>query len=321
MNRHTWIIGAVVGVHAVVAASVFSGCQSIYKKPGTASSVRGEIPRPLPPPAETVTPRPVPSPRPVISPPATPEATEPFAEPTTTYTVVPGDTLSGIAARFSLNQRDIVALNNLADPDKVRVGQKLKLPGKLDLKAAPSAPSRRAPSAARPVEGDVYVVKKGDTLSELALRFDVTAEALRKANNLRGDLIRIGQKLTIPSAATGNPGESRREPRGPSSAMPEPVRKAGGETSEIPVREGDIPPISDPAPPAVEETSGGPVSVDETGQRYREVVVQEGEDLVSLSMKWNVSPVKIRKINNLDSRKIVAGQKLRIPESSIASGE
>nr|VFK54890.1 MAG: membrane-bound lytic murein transglycosylase D [Candidatus Kentron sp. TUN]VFK57693.1 MAG: membrane-bound lytic murein transglycosylase D [Candidatus Kentron sp. TUN]VFK66474.1 MAG: membrane-bound lytic murein transglycosylase D [Candidatus Kentron sp. TUN] len=44
-----------------------------------------------------------------------------------------------------------------------------------------------------------HVVKKGESLSAIAVRFKTTVTALRKRNNLKGDLIRIGQRILIPS--------------------------------------------------------------------------------------------------------------------------
>jgi len=44
----------------------------------------------------------------------------------------------------------------------------------------------------------VYVVKNGDTLGQIALGHGIRTSELRKLNKLTGDLIRVGQKLTIP---------------------------------------------------------------------------------------------------------------------------
>ena len=44
------------------------------------------------------------------------------------YTVLPGDTLSGIAARFGVSESDIVAANDLADRDHLFAGQELAIP-------------------------------------------------------------------------------------------------------------------------------------------------------------------------------------------------
>lgn len=45
-----------------------------------------------------------------------------------------------------------------------------------------------------------YVVVRGDTLSEIAARHNVTVNALRNHNSLAGNTIRIGQKLVIPAS-------------------------------------------------------------------------------------------------------------------------
>jgi len=54
--------------------------------------------------------------------------------------------------------------------------------------------------AATPAQGR-YIVQSGDTLSRIAARQGVRVAALREANALKGDVIRIGQVLTIPSAS------------------------------------------------------------------------------------------------------------------------
>ncbi len=65
-----------------------------------------------------------------ITPVPTPTNT-PLAAPTsapTTYTVKPGDTLSGIAAMFGVSVDDIVRVNSITDPNVLSEGQTLKIP-------------------------------------------------------------------------------------------------------------------------------------------------------------------------------------------------
>ena len=57
---------------------------------------------------------------------------------------------------------------------------------------------RRAP--ARQVR---YVITRGDTLSEIAERYNVSTAAIRRANKLSNDKIRVGQTLQIPVYAGG----------------------------------------------------------------------------------------------------------------------
>ncbi|MCH2074238.1 MAG: LysM peptidoglycan-binding domain-containing protein [Puniceicoccaceae bacterium] len=49
-----------------------------------------------------------------------------------------------------------------------------------------------------------YNVKKGDTLGKIALRLNTSTSELKRANNLKSDLIRVGQKLTIPTGGNTN---------------------------------------------------------------------------------------------------------------------
>ena len=46
-----------------------------------------------------------------------------------TYTVVAGDTLSGIGAKFGVNYQDIAKANNIADPNLIYPGQTFTIPG------------------------------------------------------------------------------------------------------------------------------------------------------------------------------------------------
>jgi LysM repeat protein len=65
---------------------------------------------------------------------------------------------------------------------------------------APSS-SRTTSSKAASYEGSYYehVVESGQTLSMIAKGFDTTVSKIRQANNLKNDVIRVGQKLIIPA--------------------------------------------------------------------------------------------------------------------------
>jgi LysM repeat protein len=79
-------------------------------------------------------------PPPVLPPPVKVEA--PKELQTKVYTVKSGDALSLIAQRFKVPAKDIMKMNKISDPNKIKVGQKLKLPGYVDLNAP--APIRKA---------------------------------------------------------------------------------------------------------------------------------------------------------------------------------
>jgi N-acetylmuramoyl-L-alanine amidase len=50
-------------------------------------------------------------------------------------------------------------------------------------------------------DGRVYVIARGDTLSEIAVRHQVTLDSLKAKNGLSGSTIRIGQVLQIPDGS------------------------------------------------------------------------------------------------------------------------
>lgn len=107
------------------------------------------------------------------------------APATQTYTVRSGDTLSGIAARYGTTWQHLQQLNGLADPNRIYVGQVLKVTG--------SAPAAAPAPAAR-----TYTVRPGDTLSGIAARYGTTWQHLQQINGIRNaNLIRVGQVLRI----------------------------------------------------------------------------------------------------------------------------
>ena len=61
---------------------------------------------------------------------------------------------------------------------------------KKSVAARPSQPSRGA--------GRTHVVESGHTLSAIATAYGTTVKAIKQANNLKSDTIRVGQKLFIP---------------------------------------------------------------------------------------------------------------------------
>lgn len=105
-----------------------------------------------------------------------------------TYTVAPGDTLSGIADYFGVSQSALAAANGIADYAYLQVGQQLVIPGA-------SAPAAAASGGA----ADVYIVELGDTLSGIADAFGLSATAIASANGLDDpNSLTVGQRLHIP---------------------------------------------------------------------------------------------------------------------------
>lgn len=128
--------------------------------------------------SNAVDPSPVTVPSPVVEPVVTNNAS--------TYTVVSGDTLSGIASKFGTTYQELARINNINNPNLISVGQVLK------IKEEDSSPI--------PVSNNsiIYTVQSGDTLSGIANKYNTTYQELAKINGISNpNLISVGQVLKI----------------------------------------------------------------------------------------------------------------------------
>jgi N-acetylmuramoyl-L-alanine amidase len=76
--------------------------------------------------------------------------------------------------------------------------------------AAAALGATAAASAPAIAAATTYIVRPGDTLSEIAVRHGTTVQALVQANNLHNaNVIRVGQLLQIPDTSVGLPGYTR----------------------------------------------------------------------------------------------------------------
>ena len=139
--------------------------------------------------------------KPVVTADLSKPAEAPAAE-TTVYIVQRGDYLAKISKKFNITISSIKRLNpSIGEKNIVRVGQKLKLPGKVDVgvQAEPSKPVVAAKASAKkpyvPYSGATkeYVVKSGDTLGGIAYSNGINIRQLKELNGLSKDTLRIGQ--------------------------------------------------------------------------------------------------------------------------------
>ena len=109
-------------------------------------------------------------------------AATPQQEVGSVHVVRKGDTLWELARERGCTVEQVRKANKLK-PGELRVGMRLRVP---TCKAVPAR---------------THVVVRGDTLSAIAKRYGVGVEVLRDHNGLESDVIRIGQRLTVPSSS------------------------------------------------------------------------------------------------------------------------
>jgi LysM repeat protein len=115
-----------------------------------------------------------------------------------TYKIKSGDTFYGLAKQFGVTMQAIAAANPNVDPGKLQIGQTINIPA-----PAPAQPA--GATSTLPSGETIYVVRSGDTLTKIADRFGTTVKAIRSANNLQSTMIRVGDKLTIPTTQSAAP--------------------------------------------------------------------------------------------------------------------
>jgi membrane-bound lytic murein transglycosylase D len=128
------------------------------------------------------------------------ESTARWIPPEATYSihyVRKGETVGGIARRYRTSISAIARLNRLNRRYTIYPGQRLKVPGRF-ASASSSAITRELVQ-----EGEklVYVVKRGDSLYQIASSFNTSVAEIKRRNNLTSNTLQVGQKLTI---QTGN---------------------------------------------------------------------------------------------------------------------
>lgn len=115
----------------------------------------------------------------------------------TEHTIVKGDTFATIGKKYGVGYKAIEAANPGVNPNRLKVGDKIKIPPPKG--AAPAATEGNGTTAAGADSGArTYKVKSGDNLGKIAKTYGVSVAALRSANHLKTDQIKVGQTLKIP---------------------------------------------------------------------------------------------------------------------------
>ncbi|MBR3132699.1 MAG: LysM peptidoglycan-binding domain-containing protein [Clostridia bacterium] len=113
---------------------------------------------------------------------------EPDSSEEIIYTVKPGDTLWAISRRYNTTVQSIVDLNNISNPNLIYPGQRFVIRTSKCSDFDNNCDS----------ETIEYTVKRGDTLSRIAIEYNTTVQELVDLNGIANrNLIYVGQKLTI----------------------------------------------------------------------------------------------------------------------------
>jgi membrane-bound lytic murein transglycosylase D len=137
-----------------------------------------------------------------------------------------GETVSSIARKYGVSQYAIFEANNLSRRSKIYAGKTLIVPVPNDRDYA------RKTHQNYEADGNIYVVRAGDTVWDIARAFGVSTSSVRRWNNLdRRARIHVGQKLYV--GQPGNTGSAAYAAKGNGS------KGSGAATKTYKVRKGD----------------------------------------------------------------------------------
>ena len=126
-----------------------------------------------------------------------------------TYTVKWGDTLARVARKLHVPVKALVAVNHIADADKIRQGQVLVVPDPASAQLAVAKPIAAVSPAAGPPPAvaavtkpasATHVVQPGETLAAIAKQSGTTVADLVQRNAIKNpNQVRIGMSLQVPA--------------------------------------------------------------------------------------------------------------------------
>ncbi len=212
----------------------------------------------------------------------------PLAAAQETYTVQPGDILTGLAGRYGTTVEAILAANMLSGDDLI-AGATLIIP-----------------------KTDTYTVKPGDTLSGVAAQTGVPVEELMAMNDLADTNLVIGQELMLGGAAPAVPLNVTVEPGDSLWSLSErygvPVSTLSGANGLGPdemLSVGDTLSI-----PGVQADA---VPGDQGGGAEPSITIESGDSLSSIALRHGTSVEALKDLNGLDNDVLNAGSTLLLP--------
>ncbi len=257
-----------------------------------------------------------------------------------THRVRRGETADRIAADAGLKTAELLAFNGLADAKAVKAGMSLKLPPQRPVGAAGGAAPAAQPApetapppaflgaqlAAAPAPapevppGEVYVVRSGDVLSEIAQRFGESEAQLMAANDIKDrNFLFEGQKLRVGGATVASAAPTAAEPVLEDEPQAEEVRPAAesARAKPQPVSREQAVELGPGLVPGIESAASADPSdysvTDDTA------IVQGAETLGHFADWLSVSASRLREINHMrPGATLTLGRRIRLDLSQVS---
>lgn len=254
-----------------------------------------------------------------------------------------GETLSTIAARYQVSQKQLAQLNNLRNQNSIRLGQTLRLPqtGKdtANVIIAASVDDTVTQQSVGKADDQHYQVRRGDTLTAIAKRYSISTKDLMAYNNIdNNNRIYPGQDLRL-AAAQINQIVAKIAPVKLASSLPEKVEKIPAAelnaASKGALSEAVVAQVESAEPTSAQENALlGPaltpgahtaVSVDPSDYSVdanNSIEVQATETLGHYAEWLNMRSSHLRQINRLGSNEsVVIGKRVKLDFATKSKAE
>ncbi len=228
-----------------------------------------------------------------------------------------GQTLSHLSHRYGVPISAIMELNGLTNKHRLSIGQRLIIPANRGMTAKSSSKVSSSKKTKKKASGSfIYTVKKGDTLSRLALKFNTTPGDIRRLNRLKNaHRINVGQKLNIPQTTLSAGGLFKEHIVRKGESLSYLSKKYGVSVSAIMSSNS----LTSKHILKIGQRLLIPTSSDVTLQTY---IVKKGDSVSELALRFGTNAGEIKKLNGLSNpHSIKKGQKLRIPTRNGNSGK
>lgn len=148
------------------------------------------------------------------------------------YEVQRGESLRSIADDHGISVAKLKSVSGISSSAELIAGQKIKVPAGTNATQKTKADKKRK-SEKETAKAVTHTVKKGESVWDIAHDYGVTVGALRRANGIKGNDIKAGQKLTIPEGGKQEAGSSSKGKKSKKSS------KKKAQTQTYVVKPGD----------------------------------------------------------------------------------
>lgn len=251
-----------------------------------------------------------------------------------TYIVQAGDNMAFIARKFGVSQENLRTWNSMDATSFVNAGDTLFV-SKPEMKPSAEAASSSVEARPKLAKGEKYVVKAGDTYSDIAKSYDVPVVMLLQANQGYTKRLTVGDSIVIPEfVRTVAKISSKKNADTKKAAENKKNSSKEEKTSVYVVKSGDnlsliarkfkttvakIQSLNNMGNNTVIDVGqklrvSGEAPVEATAEEFKIHEVKKGEGLWDIARQYKVTIEDIVKWNGLSDTKLKVGDKLKIKQ-------